>query len=328
MSNDSGMSIWISDLDGYINPGYINLMNELGEREQENDQLRSDLIEMGDISLLAGKKISAQYLFQKNLSASEWYHSLHLAEMSIGQETNQSYQESAGSSTTPETLYVKKILELGRQYAIARYSHWENIDYQSALTATLPYGIRALINQFLISEKIIRTQSVEQKIRDILNPRKIDGMIAYDRVGLLQQFIHQIADTTPSHLGSLQLGREKMRVLLSLTRLHFSTAELKLKSINELQSLLTTYDTKRQIAELNSDHINRSGRYIKKWQLRHIQPLINLYPYTIRHSIKRAISHKESEFDRNTLINELALTHCEIIRMRRTRQEKKSGIMK
>lgn len=317
--SEGNWGAWVSDLDrwvGYPDDEYdydhraIKLQEE-SKREQE--RLDFELEEIGDIQLLAGKATSAQDLYRQGVKPFHWRHALHKAVMAIGYESDEPRQYT----DRPETRFVKGMLDLGRAYAIARYTRWERLDYSSALTATLPYGIRALVNQLLAAEGIARTQYADASIRAALGPK--DGMTAYSRTALLQAALHRVADDTPTHPGGARLDRERMRVMLSLARLHFSTIELKLMSIDELRLLLTTYEAERATAGRDETRITTNGRLIRGWRQRHIQSLVNLYPYAIRHGLRRALVHQAGSFDRTALANELALAHCGILRMRRSR---------
>ena len=315
MSNCDSLSVWVGDLDGYIN---IDAINRANEREAEQERLDLELDEIGDLQLLAGKATSARKLYRQGILPSEWRHALHQAEMAIGHLSDEQYQQVDDGRRSPESSFVKGMLDLGRSYAIARYARWEHLDYPSALTATLPHGIRALVNQLLAVEGIIRVLHADASIRAVLDPNQANGMIAYSRTGLLQAALHRIADDTPTHLGGERLDRERMRIMLSLARLHFSTLELRLMSIDELRLLLAMYETERAAVGRGETRITTNGRIIRSWRQRHIQPLLNLYPYAIRHGLRRALAHGEDGFDRAALVNELALAHCGIIRMRRT----------
>ena len=327
MSNCGSLLVWVGDLDGYIN---IDAINRANEREAEQERLDLELDEIGDLQLLAGKAISARKLYQQGILPSEWRHALHKAEMVIGYVPDELHQHASVDRQSPESRFVKGMLDLGRSYAIARYARWEHLDYSLALTATLPHGIRALVNQFLAAESITHTRYTDASIRTVLDPNQADGMIAYNRTGLLQAAIHRIADDTrrhswaaraaddiSTHLGGRRLDRERMRVMLSLARLHFSTLELRLMTIDKLRLLLAMYETERAAAGQDETRITTNGRFIRSWRRRHIQPLLNLYPYAIRHGLSRTLAHGEDSFDRAALVNELALAHCGIIRMRR-----------
>lgn len=106
-----------------------------------------------------------------------------------------------------------------------------------------------------------------------------------------------------------------MRVILSLARLYFSTIELKINSLENLKFLMQSYEEDRMVAMEEDSRITTNGRFIKSWGLRHMRPLLDLYPYVIRHSFKRALVHESKDFDHTMLVNELALAHCGIMRM-------------
>ncbi len=319
MSNCDSLSVWVGDLDGYIN---IDAINRANEREAEQERLDLEPDEIGDLPLLAGKAISARKLYRQGILPSEWRHALHQAEMAIGHLSDELYQHVDDGRRSPESRFVKGMLDLGRPYAIARYARWEHLDYSLALTATLPHGIRALVNQFLVAESITRTRYADVSIRAVLDPNQARGMIAYNRTGLLQAALHRIADDFPIHPGGGSLERERMRVILSLARLHFSTLELRLMSIEELRLLLVIYDTERAAAGQDETRVTTNGRLIRAWRQRHVQPLLSFYPYVIRHGLRRALAHGVDGFDRMVLVNELALAHCGIIRMRRAGRDR------
>lgn len=325
MSESNGTSAWVGDLDRCISYGDFD---EDDERKAGQDPLQIELDAIGELQLLAGKTISARLLYQKGISPSEWHHALHQSEMTIGFISLNVHQNVGEYKDSPVIRFVKGMLDLGRPYAIARYARWENLDYPSALTATLPYGIRALVNQLLASEGITRTREVETSIRIALEPYVTGDMTAYRRTGMLQAALHRIANDTPNHPGGTKLNRNRMRAMLALARLYFSTVEIRLSSIAELQSLLTSYEFEREISRRDVVRTTTNGRFIRSWRLRHIQSLFNLYPYSIRHGLQRALAHGPADFDRTALVNELALAHCGLYRMRtagqaRTRAQSK-----
>lgn len=326
MSESNGTSVWVSDLDRCISIDF-DIADE-DEDEQELSKIELELNEIGDLQLLAGKSISARQLFQKSISPSEWRHALHQSEMTIGFRSSNVCHPAGDCSDSPVPRFVKGMLDLGRPYAIARYARWEHLDYPSALTATLPHGIRAMVNQLLASECITRSREVDASIRTVLEPSKKGDMTAYRRTGLLQAALHRIADDTPAHPGGTKLNRNRMRDMLALARLYFSTVELRLVSIEELRSLLSTYEAERVISLRDDARITTNGRLIRAWCLRHIQPLLNLYPYSIRHGLKRALAHGLADFDRTALVNELALAHCGIFRMRAAGKAKALALSK
>jgi len=312
MSESNGSSVWVGDLDRCIGIDF----DRANKRAAERKLLELEFDEIGDMELLAGKAISARQLYEKSIPPSEWRHALHLSEMTIGFNSKKALQHVGEGTESSVSSFVKGMLDLGRPYAIARYARWERLDYPSALTATLPHGIRALLNQLLASEAIPRSREVDASIQAVLGPNGMGSMTAYRRTGLLQAALHRIADQAPAHPGSTKLNLNRMKAMLALARLYFSTIELRLTSIEELRSLLSIYEAERAIARRDYARITTNGRLIRAWRLRHVQPLVNLYPYSIRHGLKRALAHGVADFDRMSLVNELALAHCGIFRMR------------
>lgn len=334
MSNDSGMRIWVSDLDGYIS---IDAINRANKQEAEAEQLEHELDEIGDLPLLAGKAISAGHLCQSGVLPADWRHAVHQAELAIGTAHEEVLSQTSASREGPETRFLRAMLALGRSYAIARYARWEGVDFASAVTATLSYGIRALVHQFLAAEAIPRSREADERLRDVLRQGEGRGLIAYRRTGLLQAAIHRMADETPGHLGGAALHRGRTRTTLALARLYFSAAELRAATVQELNALLVLYDVERKAARSDQTRIISSGRTIRGWRLRHVRPLLDLYPYAIRHSLARAVAHLSmgdrteeipfrsitgNVFSRAALVNELALAHCGILRMRRAGRNK------
>lgn len=313
MSENNGDRVWVGDLDGYV---YYDDFDSDDEHENQEELLETEIDEIGELQLLAGKTISARQLYQKNISPSEWRHALHQAEMTIGFGPIKVHQETGADTDSSVIRFVKGMLNLGRPYAVARYARWEHLDYPSALTATLPHGIRALTNQLLASEGIERTREIDASIRAVFELSEKSDMTAYRRAGILQTALHRIANDTPNHPGGTKLDRKRMRAILALARLYFSAAELRLISVEELRSLFRNYERDREIARREEVRLTTNGRFIRSWRLRHVHPLVNFYPYSIRHGLKRALAHGVANFDRSTLVNELAFAQCSIFRMR------------
>ncbi|MFN3725264.1 MAG: hypothetical protein ACK4SZ_03050 [Allosphingosinicella sp.] len=326
---DSGMMIWVSDLDGYIN---IDAIERANKREEERDQLDHELHEIGDLQLLAGKKTSARQLNWNGVSPSDWRYAVHKAEMMFGTDSVDGPAQAGAHFESLESRFVRSMVDLGRSYAVARYARWEHLDFPSAVTATLPLGIRALINQFLSFEGALRSADSDNQIGNTLS--KVEGarITAYGRTRLVQAALHRIADCTAGHPGGAAFNRHRTRAILALTRLHFSILELRLSSLQELRELLAMYAAERTAALSDQRRLTSNGRTIRAWRLRHVRPLLDLYPYAVRHGLERALaslpiaarpdgsafpSGKGGAFSREALVNELALAQCGILQMRR-----------
>lgn len=312
MSNDSELSVWVGDLDGYIS---IDAISAAYEREAEQAELELELDEIGDLPLLAGKATSARHLHYRGITPSDWRHAVHQAEMAIGSQPETISCRSPQRHEAAEGHFIRAMLNLGHSYAVARYAQWERLDYPSAITATLPYGIRALINQFLTAETIPRSAGTDERIRSVLTKGQADRMTAYRRAGMLQGALYAIADETPDHPGGVALDRDKTRIILALARLHFSTLELRLSSAKELGDLNVAYAADREMLGGRRETLRMNKQSIKNWRLRHIRSLLEFYPYSIRFGLARAA--RSYQFDRATIVNELALAHCGVLRMRR-----------
>jgi hypothetical protein len=313
MSNDSGSRIWVGDLDAYIDIDGINAANE---REAEQAELEIELKEIGEIPLFAGRATSARQLHGRGVTPCDWRHAVHQAEMVIGRERDIRAHQSVHGPEGLEHRFVRTMLDLGRAYAIARYARWECLDYPSAITATLPHGIRALLNQFLAAEGITRSANTDARIRSILTGSLTNQMTAYRRTGLMQTTLHSIADEAWGHAGGASFDRDRARTILALSRLHFCGLELRMSSVKEIASLDANYVVDRDALGPNRELLIEGRRSIRNWRLRHLHSLLELYPYAIRYGLARAA--RSAELDRVASINELALAHCGVRRMRST----------
>lgn len=327
------MKLWVGDLDGYIDIEASNRANEReAEEEAEEERLDRDLDEIGDVQLTAGKATSARELNRRGISPSEWRHAVHQAETAIRPPLAGVLVPEERDRRSDEGQFLRAMLDLGRSYAIAKYARWERLDFSSATTATLPHGIRALINQMLAAEGIERTRVIDDRIRGVLGADNGNRLIAYRRTGLLQATLHQIADEASGHAGGMTLDRDRMRIILSLARLQFSTAELRVSSIEQLRTSLAAYHAERSTVEPDNSPAVPHGRPIRAWRLRHVRPLLDLYPFAVRYGLHRLLEHepkdhasqpdpfrvdKESGPPRELLVNELALARCGILLMRR-----------
>jgi hypothetical protein len=311
----SDMKIWVGDLDGYIN---IDEIDRANEEAREARHLQAELDEIGGIPLLAGKGISAHVLDAKGITPSDWRWATHQAEHSL--HDHQRWVDL-------ERSLVKGLLSLGKPYALSRYSRWERIAYASALTATLPLGFKALLEQYLIGESIAFGPKHKEWIRSAVGmAEKTTDITAYERTGMIQSAIHQVAYDARGPSGPTNLSREGTRMILSLARLHFSMLEMNVRSLPEIQSLDNMYEAARSNVRSSADeHQLVVGRCVRNWQLRHLHPLTHLFPYAIRHAIARGIQHHavvSENPDRAVAVNELALAHCGILRMRQTAKTK------
>lgn len=308
MSNDHGWdSIWIGDLDGYIS---IDAIVESNRREAEEESLLREFEEIGDIPLLSGKVIAAHNLRHKTRGLSEWRWAVHHAETKLGVAT---------SGYVLEQAFARSLIDLGRAYAIRRYAKWEKIPHSSARTASLPFGINALLLQYLNGQGLLTTLNCRKRIATVMKAAsKLGYDVAYQRAGAVQTLIHSLAYEAFGPDGPASLHRDATRTMLSLARLHHSVNELRVQSFADIAKLHAVYGRVRKAAETdNGYHI--TGQNIAKWRLRHLRPLTDLFPLSIRRALERGISHATAgqAFERATAVNELAVAHSSLLMTRR-----------
>ena len=312
MSNCSHSSemIWVGDLDGFID------LDEIGRdyiREQEEAERREEYEDIGRIYLFNEDSILPYSLSDKRISAAEWRWAKHQSERKI---------ISSISNKELEKGVVRTLLSLGRPYAIARYAKWESVPYPSALTASLPLGFRALFFQYLTGQGLHQPEKFNGRIRDALNEAvNLVDITAYHRTSIVQSVVHEIANETNENGGLESLDREATRTMLSLARLHFSIAEINLDSFADMEKIYSMYIRERESENSKEDNnVPMGRRYVHNWRLRHLRPLTDLFPFSIRHALERGISQLElnGKLSREICVNELALAHCEMLRMKKS----------
>lgn len=306
-SYDRDLVIWVGDLDDYVDLNAIMRANEQEEREL---QLQRDLAEIGDIPLLSGKSASSRKLNARGTPPSEWRWATHQA--------TQALRDYQGAEV--ERAFLRALLSLGRSYAINAFADWERVSRASAVTATLPLGFRALLDQYLVGEGIQLDFHCRKRVRETLKEADDASLAtAYRRAAMVQALVHELADYH-SPFDRLKLHRERTRSILALARLRFSTRELDLDSFAELQALVDRYEADRTVERSGTEELSIvTGRRIRNWRLRHLHSLIFFYPYSIRHALARGLRHMAETSqppDRTLAINELALAHCNIEQMR------------
>ncbi|XAZ21242.1 hypothetical protein LVY75_04680 (plasmid) [Sinorhizobium sp. B11] len=307
-------SFWVSDVDGYVSPSAIQAANE---REEEERLLNEELEAIGDVKLLSLKSIGARILNARGVSPAEWRWALHEADTAL-----------SGEHQWPDTErpFLKSLLSMGKAYAISRYSKWEDLPYSSAITATLTHGLRALLEQYLSGEGVKVNTAQRVWLASVLKEAGSKPfLVAYDRTGILRTAIHTLADS-PGNPGAAALSRDSTRAILSLARLHYSIVEIGVGSLEELRSLEKLYETARShLPEQDTGRSQPGKGHIKNWPLRHLHPLTYLFPFSVRHTIDRALRHESITTDvpdRSILLNELALARCGILLMRREARNK------
>lgn len=300
--------VWVGDIDGHIN---ISAIGREYEQEKAEAALDAELDTIGEIALLNGKVISSYAINERGISPSEWRWANFQAEQALCNTLSNSALEHG---------LVRALLSLGRPYAIARYAKIESVAHPSALAASLPLGFQALLHQFFIGQGIQSVPRIGNRIRSVL--RKLTSLTdenAYGRTSMVQSLIHEIAEEADGYGGAISLDRKATRTMLSLARLHFSVAEINLISFSQLAELSDLYAKAREAEKIREpEDQSMNTRYIHNWRLRHLRPLTEYFPFSIRNSFMRGADHTnlDKELSREIAINELALSHCGLLLMR------------
>lgn len=262
---------------------------------------------VGDIDLLAQHFMCSSALETEfGLSPEDWQWAQYQANR---------YLRGGKTWEKLEPRVLKELLSAGRAYAIRRYARREHLSPEAAMTATLPYGMTALLHRYFSEEGIPLSHAHRQKLRLTLSQGLYaKDSTAYDKTACIQADIHTIATDLWGNGGPLRLDRNRTRKILSLSRLHFSVAETKSKSYSELAQLEKMYETRRQHSSATVPTLaRRSARFIRDWQLQHLWPLSYYYPVPIRQALKRGQRHLETEgqtVSRTIMVNEVALIYC------------------
>lgn len=322
MNYDADMRVWVSDLDDYINIAYLSQDYERTGEEQaweaKQEALEIEIDELGDISLFSGKSISYRAIYSRGVTLEEWRWTKHRAETTL---------IHAQSPAEIEAAFLKAILSLGRRYAIARYARLEALSFSSAITATFSHGIRALLYQFMVREKLLQGDSCRHSIQRALHlAASSSERIAYDKVGVVQKALHDIAKDVGGANAAQQLDKEAMREILALLRLHFSVGEARVRSASELIAVYNRYEKMRiETQGRIGDGVVATGRRIWNWKMRFMHPLMFYYPYSIRNSLGRFLAQSAESSSPLTLTiatNELCLADCGMHLMKEASKKK------
>ena len=179
--NDS-LLIYVRDLDAHIS---IDAINEANEREAEDARLELEYEQLGSINLLAGDSLWPIISDHYRLSIAEWNFECYRARR---------YLRGLVSWEYLEPLLVRKLMSMGRPYAIRRYARAEKIKFASAMTGVLPYGMQALMSQFLTQQGLAVSIAQSQRLSTTWKAVAEKSLTAYGKTGLIRNEIFAIAE--------------------------------------------------------------------------------------------------------------------------------------
>lgn len=324
MYDDDDLTFWVGDLDSYVSivpeEDFEKKILEQELRDSKEEEMKC----LGSIPLLSGKCILFSTLQQRGIDLDTWRWAIHDGEKAL---------DAPGGNNGIEGLFLKKLLEIGRPYAFRRYARREKLHTQTALAATHPNGIRAILNQFIEGSKVIWTKDSKLRILNSFNKAEKDSKsIAYFRTKVIRDAIDletqaiNFANELFLHNNSLaKVDRKAMRILLSLLRLHFMSRESNYRTTLEIYLNHQKYREARRVEIASYPATAKSVKgSIKNWKLRHLHPLDFYFPIVIRHALARCMEHvgeHGTPIERELAVNEIALVHCGIYLMRQHRLE-------
>jgi len=189
------------------------------------------------------------------------------------------------NNTEIKNKVIKKILLNSLDKMIANYMQKEALPSEFVKVSKQKNGLEILIKYFLKNDGgYILTKKLIDEINifldDIYRNDKLD--IVYDRVGKIQKFIHQKIDDKYGYGTHLNLDTQKMKNLLSASRLHLNIFDIKNYNMNTLMQLIEESKEKSFEAYMSSnDNILSSNNfYYPMWKARGMKSLIYfLEPY-------------------------------------------------
>lgn len=173
---------------------------------------------------------------------------------------------------------IHKLMLIGTDYAISNYFFKESIPPNYSEIVKSHDCIEVLIKGIFYKIcKIKHSDSLDLQIMELCEAlRRNDAyLIAYDRVGLVQKFIHRKVNEFCGEGSHEKIPTKHMRNLLSVSRLHLNISDLNTKDegysiyMDEISRSASNFEyVNPRATELPADK-----HFIPKWRVRHIKPL-------------------------------------------------------
>lgn len=175
---------------------------------------------------------------------------------------------------------LKKLIDLNLSVMIRSYSRNEKLPEEHVRAARQPRALPILLKGFfkahLYSELDVRIlDSVETLCEKIYRNDELD--IVYDRVSLLQRFVHDLIDEEIGDGQRFSLPVKPMRHLLSAARLHLNIVDFKHQSPQTLLSILKLSkqaSDEERVLKRGAISIPRGRRYILNWRVLHLDSIM------------------------------------------------------
>ena len=180
-----------------------------------------------------------------------------------------------------------KLVRENTDYAIGRYLrtegvpavYWDVVNSQDCIE-TLIRGI------FYKVCRMSSSMALNSEIAELCDQLKKNTALAtaYDRVGLIQRFVHSKVDNHFGEGAHSRLSVKHMRNLLSVARLH-----LNLHDINSIDEQYFLHMDRLSMAIANLEYflpketaLPAGKLFFPKWRVRHLRPLTYFYEESIR----------------------------------------------
>ncbi|EAA7107274.1 hypothetical protein EWJ91_03035 [Salmonella enterica subsp. enterica serovar Ouagadougou] len=201
---------------------------------------------------------------------------------------------------------AQKLIQHGLSIAIRRYGRMESLPRRYQLLAQNRDCLTLLIRDFFLRVELMTlTPNMSHRIDQTIAilEKKDSDKIAYQRVGMLRDFIYQEVEQAKGKEQSLLCAREEMRLLLSTARLHLCINELTKHHSLELVALQKRYIGLAAIeAAMPTANTLPGKRNIYRWRLRHYRSLLYYFPLEIRKMLLEYMQ-KQNNFADNKMQN-------------------------
>lgn len=205
----------------------------------------------------------------------------------------------AGGLTVKSAVRAKLVQHLMREEAdaaIAWYLRRERIPAHYHALIRLDNCIEILVRGIFYKVAALpRTVALEAEIARLCASLKANGekLIAYERVGALQRFVHEKLHLH-GNAGTVERVRvEPMRCLLSAARLHLNLVDLEARDpgyaiyMNEVSSARASLE---YLSPSPPPIAVEGKRIYPRWRVRHLRPLSYFYRYTARRRLSALLT--------------------------------------
>lgn len=183
---------------------------------------------------------------------------------------------------------IEKLFKNNLDYMIFTYANQESLPYDYVYLSKQKECLQILIKSILKENGYILDSNIISEITQFIKQiyTNTDMLIVYDRVGLIQKFIHNKIDEQNGIDAHLKLSSILMKHILSTARLHLNLQDIKkiesLKSIIKKSEQASNYETMHPLKILPN---NLDNRFIYHKRKRDFKSLIDFAYFNISKKI-------------------------------------------